>query len=288
MWELPELDPALVERLSLAADDFDAMVDAFTATVPARAADDAFRERALTYPWSRPDGTYLLDGTTVVAAAALDRTARASLRGAPRVPVLAIGSNGAPSALIRKFSGLAGEDARILVETGEVVDLDIGAVAVPTLYGSFPATPIQSPGTHVRASLLWATRAQLEVLTWSEISYWLGRLTGHPFVPDDGERPVEGYFVYVARWGALRLDEERLALAAIGARHRTARAVSQVELLSATARLWLGEPAGATDLLHHLATDVATTRRALLPLLRPLAEPFDPPGWQPLPGGPAR
>ncbi len=283
MWELPELDPALVERLLLDDDAFDAMVDAFTATVPARAADERFRERALGYPWTRPDGSYLLDGDGVTEAPALSHAARDAYRRAPRVPLLAIGSNGAPSALIRKFSGLAGEDARILVETGWVQGIDIGAVPVPTIYGSFAATPIQSPKTHVRASMLWATPAQLEVLTWSEISYWLGRLDGHPFVPDDGEATVDRYLLFAARWGALRLDDERIALAAIPARERTARAATQLELLDRTGQLWLGPDAGAADLLQRLATDLAPTRRALLPLLRPLAEPFAPAGWQPLP-----
>lgn len=282
----PELEPELIERLALAPEAFDAVVDAFIETVPSQPADAAFFERALGYPWERPDGSYVLDGDRVTVAAELDEATRAAFRGGGRVPLLAIGSNGAPSALIRKFGHLAaGDDQRILVETGEVEHLDIGAVATPTWYGAYAATPIESPGTHVRASLLWTTPAQLTALTWSELLYWVGRLDGHPFTPDDGDEPVDGYLLYASRWGALRLGGERLALAAVGARDRSARAVTQRELLDETARLWpeLGPGATGDDLIHRLATDHAATRRALAPLLRPLAEPFSPPGWTAFP-----
>lgn len=282
MWELPELDPSLRERLALSPDAFDALVDAFIETVPSRPADADFLDRAFGYPWSRPDGSYVLDGEAVVAAGELPHDERAELRARPRVPLLAIGSNGAPSALIRKFAHLPDGEQRILVETGAVANLDIGAVASPTIYGSFPATPIESPGTRVRAALVWASPLQLEALTWSELSYWVGRLDGHPFVPDDGEPAVHGYLLYVARWGALRLGGERLALAAIPAQGRSARAVTQADMLGEVARLWLGADAGEHDLLHALATDHAATRRALGPLLRPLAESFAPPGWRAL------
>ncbi|MBO9534007.1 MAG: hypothetical protein J7513_13635 [Solirubrobacteraceae bacterium] len=304
MAEWPELEPELRARLALDPDGFEAMIDAFLDTVPSLPADAEWVDRALGYPWERPDGSYVLDADRVVPLGEAAQPGRSAvgevasraheladgpaevvgaLRMAPRQPLLAVGSNGAPSTLVRKFAGLTGNDARILVETGWVADLDIGAVASPTVYGSFPATPIESPGTRVRAALLWPTPAQLAALTWSELSYWVGRLDGHPFTPGDGTPPVGVYLIYVNRWGALRLGDERLALAAFEARARSARPVTQRELLDETAPLWLGTGATGDDLLARLATDHATTRRALAPLLRPLAEPFSPPGWTPLP-----
>lgn len=282
MRELPELDPALLERLALAPDAFEAVANAFIESVPSRPADEAFLERALGYPWARPDGSYLLDGDVVTPASELSPDARATLRDG-RVPLLAIGSNGSPSALIRKFAHLPADERRILVETGTVAGLDIGAVASPTVYGSFPATPIESPGTQVSAALLRPSPVQLEALTWSELNYWVGWLQGHPFTPDDGDARCDGYLLYVARWGALTLGGQTVALAAVPARDRTARPLTQQQMLDATAQLWRGPGATAHELLHALATDHAATRHELTPLLRPHAQPFAPPGWTRLP-----
>lgn len=284
MLALPPLDPALERRLLLDAAAFEAMADRFVAQLPPAEPGEAFRSRALRYPWSRPHGAFVLHGGEAQELpAGASSEERGRWRADGRLPLVAIGSNGAPRTLAGKLGALRGCDARVLVEAGELDGLDIAPTAAPTVYGAFPSTPIVSPGTAVRASLLWVTPAQLEALTWSEVSYWIGALRGHPFHPLGGGAPVEEYLLYAARWGALADDGEPLALAALPARGRRARPVTQEDVLASVARRWRGPDTSADDLLDALATDLAATRRALIPLLRPLARPFAPPGWRALP-----
>ena len=67
---------------------------------------------------------------------------------------------------------------------GDLHDFDVGPAAYPTAYASFPATLFVSPGTALRASVLWVTPVQLTALTWTEVSYRLGRLAPIRFEPD--------------------------------------------------------------------------------------------------------
>jgi hypothetical protein len=153
-------DPALIERLSLPHEEFRTLMDGFVGALELPPWDEAFYERAITYPWARPSGSFsLVDGRVLP----VDNPAAPSPEG--RFPLIAVGSNGAPSTLVRKLAHLADGDRDVLVVAGHLEGFDIGPVARLTPYGSLPATPFPSPGTAVRASVLWVTRAQLAALT---------------------------------------------------------------------------------------------------------------------------
>lgn len=295
-------DPALIERLTLSHDDFRALMDGFVSMLELPPFDEAFYERAITYPWARPSGSYALDGGRVVP---LDAAAAAEIGGLPgagapahdasaaaeRVPLLAVGSNGAPSTLVRKFAHLPPTEQRVIVVAGHLHGFDIGPVARLTPYGSLPATPFESPGTAVRASVLWVTPAQLTALTWSEMSYLLGWLGPIRFEPDEppaatGTPKVTQALLYVSRWGTLTDDDGApLALQALAARGRTATPVTQEALLARVATA-----AGAADpraLLQRLVDAPRPFMRDLEPWLCERAAPFGSPLWHPYPGEPA-
>src|SRR6185437_5226036 len=102
--------------------------------------------------------------------------------------------------------------------------------------GSMPATIFPSPATEVAATILWVTAAQFTQLTWSELSYWLGRLHT-PFAVAEAEVGFDDVLVFVSRLGTFCPAGEPVALAAVPARHRTATALTQEQLLDATAAL---------------------------------------------------
>src|SRR4051794_33889589 len=183
-----------------------------------RAYDDAVLERALGYPWARPATSYLLrDGVAGPADPdALDLTARH--------PLLAFGANGSPEGLARKLAHFEEpEDRSVLVLAGHLHGWDVGPAAMVTLYGSMPATIFPSPGTRVRAAITWVTPRQLTQLTWSEISYALGRPRDAHFEPDEpAAHDLTGFCAYASRWGAFAPHGEPTALAAVPARGRTA------------------------------------------------------------------
>jgi hypothetical protein len=79
--------------------------------------------------------------------------------------------------LTQKFAHFPDEvDRTALILIGELHDFDVGAAASLAPFGYMPATLFASPGTVVRAAIVWATAAQVTQLTWSEIPYRFGRL----------------------------------------------------------------------------------------------------------------
>lgn len=276
-------DPALIERLTLPHDEFRALMDGFVGALELPPWDDAFYDRAITYPWSRPSGSFALVDRQVLP---VDDPSAPGADG--RVPLLAVGSNGAPSTLVRKLAHLPDGEREVCVVAGELHGFDIGPVARITPYGSLPATPFASPGTAVRASVLWVTPPQLTALTWTEMSYLLGWLAPLTFEPDDpptatGTPVVERALLYVSRWGTLTGDDGApLALDALPARGRTAEALSQEALLARVAAA-----AGAADgraLLQRLVAAPQAFMRELEPWLSTRAAPFTSDAWHPFPG----
>lgn len=287
----PISEPELLARLALPDEEFKEMVAELARALPRREFEPAALERALGYPWARPTGSYEWRDGSVRPFAEMVESEREQLverytagRG-PRLPLLAIGSNAAPEVLERKFGHFPpGEERAVLALAGHLHDFDIGAAAQPTIYGSMPATPFESPGTAVAATVLWVTPAQFTQLAWSEVTYRLGRLHTR-FEVIDVEMGFDDVLVFASRFGTFCVDGSPAALAAVPARDRSARAFTQRELLDRAAALALGPEADAETLLRAICEDlpsllpkVATTvRRQGVPLRSERWVPFEPP-----------
>lgn len=291
-WPPPIAEPELLARLALDDAGFRDYMLRFVAHVPSRACDAEAFARACAYPWERPAGSYLLVDGDVRLLAELPEPEREALierltaPQAGRVPLLAIGANGAPDPLRRKlahFDDLA--DRTVLVVTGRLHDFDVGFAPHPALYGALPATIFPSPGTAVTAALLWVTPTQFTQLTWSELSYALGRLRTRFEVGDADER-FDEVLVFVSRWGTLTLDGAPAALAAVPAEGRAASALTQQQALDRVAAMALGDGADAETLVRAIFHDFASVTVPLVDTLPRRARPFASERWTPFTGPP--
>jgi hypothetical protein len=201
-----------------------------------------------------------------------------------RWPLLAFGSNGAPETLIRKFAHLPEEQRRLPVLAGDLHDFDVGAAGHPTAYGSFPATLFVSPGTALRAAVLFVTAAQLTALTWTEVSYRLGRLDGVRFEPDVSGAPlVDHVLAFSSRWGSHCVDGEVAALAALPATGRAVPEFTQEDLLGRLAGEAIGAGASARDLVAWIFEDFAAAAERIAAFTQAGARPFSSGSWTPYP-----
>jgi hypothetical protein len=92
---------------------------------------------------------------------------------AERHPVLAIGSNAAPSQLTRKFNDKrftdpATPEGSIPVFTAVVEGVDVVYGAHVASYGSLPATLLDTPGASAHVFITWLTPLQLEQMNETE------------------------------------------------------------------------------------------------------------------------
>ncbi len=281
----PIAEPELRRRLALDEAEFARFFRALIERLPARTLDEASLAQALAYPWARPAGSYLLIGGEVTMLDDLDPGERADALAsftAPdrgRLPLLAIGSNGAPTTAERKFAHFErDEDRSLLAVTGHLHNFDIGVAAQPSLYGSMAATLFPSPGTASRASLLWVTPGQFTQLAWSELTYRLGRLRTR--FEADGDFPDrEEVLVFVSRFGAFCPDGEPVALAAVPARDRLATELSEEQCLDAAAHLALGPEAGADTLVRAMFERPAALMPRLAATVHRAALPFASERW---------
>lgn len=260
----PTLPAELSQRMMLDQDGFLAMIDTMAHGMGERDYEPDLYEHAIGYPWPRPAESFVLrDGEVEPWDPAL-RDGRS--------PVLAIGSNAAPNRLALKVAHFEdAEDRLVGVESGVLEDFDVGPAAVVTGYGSLPATIFPSPGTRVSLAVLWVTDTQLTQLTWSEVGYWLGRLSGVRF---NGEELTA--YVYLHRLGTFAPDGEPVALAAVPAENRSAPEYSQRELLDRAAEI-IGFDSGEA-LVEQVFRDI----RVMLPKQARLREhglPFESPHW---------
>jgi hypothetical protein len=284
-------EPELLERLALDDGRFAAYVASLLAALPSRLYEKAALARALGYPWARPAGSFALRGPEVALLAEIapaDRgreVRRFTGADAGRLPVIAIGSNAAPEVLERKFAHFAKEEDRAAMAlTGRLHEFDVGVAAQPALYGAMPATLFPSPGTAVSASVLWVTPAQFTQLAWSEISYRLGSLKTR-FEVEETDDVLEEVLVFVSRFGAFCLDGEPVALAAVPAASRAARAVTQEEALDAAAALALGHGAKAETLVKAIFEAPAALAPRLAETVNRAGHPFASDRWTPFGGG---
>lgn len=290
-WPPPISEPELIERLALDDAGFRAYMGAFIERVPSRPCDGAAFAWACAYPWARPAGSYLLDADGgIQLLAELDEPERERLierfsaSSSDRAPLLAIGSNAAPDALQRKFAHFDDPaDRTVLVVTGRLHEFDVGFAAHPTLYGALPATIFASPGTAVATALLWLTPAQFTQLTWTELSYALGRLRTR-FEVGDADEQFDEVLVFVSRWGAFCVDGTPAALAAVPAERRTAPALTQEQALDRAAALALGDGANAETLVRAVFEDFPALTARVAPVLHRTALPFASERWTPFTG----
>jgi hypothetical protein len=287
----PRIDePELLERLAMDEREFRGYIGALMEAIPPRTYEQAFLARAIGYPWARPPGSYRLTGAEIellqeMGPAQRERAiAEFASTGGRRLPILAIGSNGAPEALERKFAHFADEEDRtVLALTGRLHDFDVGMAAQPALYGSMPATLFPSPGTAVAATVLWVTPAQFTQLAWSEISYRLGWLRAR-FDVDESETGFDEVLVFVSRWGAFCVDGEPVAMAAIPATGRTAKELTQEQVLDAAAALALGPGAKAETLVRAIFEDLGRLVPRLVETVNRESRPFASDAWTPYGG----
>lgn len=279
-WPVIE-DAATLEWLAL---DHDAWVEAMRGIVRrfgSREFDEAALERALGYPWERPEGSYVLrDG---VVSDVHDRSVVEEF-AVGRFPLVAFGANGAPARLVERFAAFEEpRDRDVLVLTGWLHDVEIAAGATVTIFGNVPAVLVPCPGTAVRAAALWLTSTQLAAITKMELGYHFGRLERAWFEMDEAGVTVDELFAYVHRIGALCLDGESVALAAVPARDRSLRAMTQEELLDRLAALVIGPEARAEDLVRRCLDDVSSVFETMRGATWPHAIRLPDDHWTPYP-----
>ncbi len=274
----PITEPELLERLALDDEQFVAFIHTLAEAGGRREYQPALLERALGYPWDRPAGSYILRGTAVELLDDVDPAKRESTVDAfirDRHPISSFGGNAAPTWLAAKLAHFPdGADREVLVLTGDLHGVDVGAAASPALVGYMPATLFASPETAVRAAVLWATPAQITQLTWSELSYRVGRLDDARFVIDEADVQVDRIFAFISRFGAFCIDGAPVALAAIPATGRTAAALTQEELLDTVARLVIAPDARAEDLVRAIFEDMAGVVARASETVWPLSQPL--------------
>lgn len=208
-------------------------------------------ERALGYPYELPREAYvLIDGRVSGLAAAGGALAAARVSGdghgvaladlladvgAPlheRIPVLGYGSNAAPSQLRRKFADAA-PGCVIPVLKARLSGFDVVYSAHVSTYGAVPATLCRRPGTSVEVVVTLLSPTQADTMLRTEGgNYDVGSVE-----PDAVESPVELRLpapprAYSSRYGALALDGQPVALAAVRASGRTFAELEEAQMLA--------------------------------------------------------
>jgi hypothetical protein len=283
----PIHDPRVLEWLALDDDAWRVVLEQRVSAFGKRHYDADVFAHALLYPWERPSGSYVVRDGEIELLEDVGRDERRALVAAfvgDRHPLVTFGANGAPSRLQTRFAAFeAPDDRAALVLTGALHGVDVGAQATPTAFGYVPGALFASEGTAVRAAVLWLTPLQLAELTMAELGYRLGRLDSAHFVADEADVDVDDLFAYISRVGTMRVDGEPVALAAVPATGRTARAMTQEELLDRVAALALGPSARAADVVRMCFEDTLAIFSRVAPLTWPTAVRLPDDHWTPYP-----
>jgi hypothetical protein len=183
---------------------------------------------AKSYPGERPAFSYVfVEGTPQELA-----EVHAPLIGDERrTALLAYGANASPERLAWKLSHLDGPQ-EVPVLRCRLRDFDAGYSAHVSINGAISGTLMASPGTVMHAHALLVTGEQLEVISAIEFNYDLLRLEGVELELDGGSRR-ETVLAYASKHGALTVDGEPVAMAAIEATGRRLRALDEVEVQEA-------------------------------------------------------
>ncbi len=236
--------------------------------------------RALAYPYDVPDRSFVIHAghvQPVDSDAHLHDLTGGDLEG--RVPVIACGSNQAPSALAWKFS--RPEDGAVPVVRLELKNFDSVYCAHFAGYGSVPATLHPAPGTVVSLFVNWLTPAQLVHMHTTETTrgnYVFGELADLETDVEFGPA-VRNAGAYICTRGALALDGRPVPLAEIPARDRAHPALGQRDLIQRL--LALHDLADTVETFVQRNIDDEEERNRRQTLLRMGALPFDYPAFRP-------
>ena len=184
-----------------------------------------------------------------------------------------------------KLAHLPDGEREALILAGYLEDFDVGAAAQGPWFSSMPATLIPSAGTAVRVAVLFLTPVQFTALWWTELSYRVGALTGITLTTDATEEPIERVILFIARFGAFCVDGAPVAMAAIDARNRHSKALTQTQILEAAARMSIGEGASARDLIKAAFENPAAFMANRFDRFRAVSAPFESEHWAEMPAG---
>ena len=218
------------------------------------------------YPGALPDFPYIFAGDEILplkvddkhyTVDGLDVDAYLGERGAvplaARHPVLAIGSNGNPAQLQRKY----GDAAIIPVLTATVQNLDVGYSCHMSTYGAIPATPIAAEGASITAHVCLLDVHQLEDMDHTEdLNYNRIILKNDRFpVTLPNGQTFSHVDVYRSRWGICAWLGDVYRLDAIPAQGSDFIPANQMDMLKRLILGWnMDFPAQAfasvDDLLH--------------------------------------
>lgn len=216
------------------------------------------------YPFDLPYGSYLFCDGRVQPLTAIEPG---------RVPLLAIGSNGAPSQLVRKF-GICSEG--IPVTRAVLHDHAVVYSAHFASYGSLPATVVRHPGSMCWVFATWLTETQLTLMHASErigMNYDLMTLAGVR-IDDEIVGRRDSIAGYVSRAGAMLHERAPIRVAEIPTTGCALPALTQRAALRWVHRR-LAPLLDYGGFLRRLVDD-ASFRRATNVALRQLAAPgFD-------------
>ena len=179
-------------------------------------------ERALTYPYDAPPGSYLFtDGKA-------QPYRPPSAMAEQRFPIIGYGSNRAPAQLARKYPDAA---ERIPVEFAWLDGFDVVYAARIGGYGAVPATVAPCPGCRLPVMLTWLSLAQLPAMHRSEgigVAYDFGALEAPIQAEHSG--PLPHALIYVGKTGAYAPDNTPIGLAEIAAEGRSWPALRQRQI----------------------------------------------------------
>jgi hypothetical protein len=286
----PEItEPLLRERQGMSDKEFFEFLAGLLEAIGTRELEDEHYERAIGYPWERPPGSCFVTDEGVEDLIDIDSGRRKELvreyvaESAHRVPLLAYGANGSPERLVLKLAHLPDGNREALILAGDLEGFDVGAAAQPPVFSSMPATLIPSPGTAVRVAVLFLTPLQFTTLWWTELSYRLGALTGITLTTDFAEERIERVILFVSRFGAFGVDGAPVAMAAIAARNRHSKALTQTDILDAAARMSIGEGSVARDLIKAAFENPALFMIERYASFKAASVPFESEHWTEMP-----
>jgi hypothetical protein len=179
-------------------------------------------ERALTYPYEAPHGSYLF------ANGRAEPWQPPSAMPERRYPVVGYGSNKSPAQLARKYPDPA---ERIPVEDALLAGFDVVHSARINGYGAVPATIAPCPRCMLPVKIAWLSMAQFPTMHRSEgigVAYDFGVLEAPLLAEHSGLLPR--MLIYINRSGCFAPEGAPLALAEVAPEGRCWRSTSQRDL----------------------------------------------------------